>query len=47
MLHHIQKDNANEDAAEKAHKVRSGHIEAHEKRKMYFLEKLKQFKDFK
>ena len=47
MLYHIQKDNANEDAAEKANKVRSGHIEAHEKRKMYFLEKLKQFKDFK
>ena len=41
------RDSAQQDAAEKANKVRSTHIEAHEKRKMYFLEKLKQFKDFK
>lgn len=47
MLYHIQKDNVTEDNIEKANKVRSDHIEAHEKRKLYFLEKLKQFKDFK
>lgn len=47
LLGHIQRDSANEDAAEKANKVRSGHVEAQEKRKMYFLDKLKQFKDFK
>ena len=29
MLYHIQKDNMNEDNAEKANRVRSGHIEAH------------------
>lgn len=37
----------NEDNVEKANRVRAGHIEAHEKRKMYFLDKLKQFKDYK
>ena len=37
----------NEENAEKANKVRAGHIEAHEKRKVYFLDKLKQFKDIK
>ena len=47
LLHHIMKDNAQEEASEKAHRVRSDHIEAHEKRKMYFLDKLKQFKDLK
>lgn len=47
VLHHIQVDNMNEDNVEKANKVRAGHIEAHEKRKMYFLDKLKQFKDYK
>ena len=47
MLNHIQRDNMNEENAEKANKVRAGHIEAHEKRKLYFLDKLKQFKDIK
>jgi hypothetical protein len=31
----------------KANKIRADHVEAHEKRKLYFLEKLKQFKDFR
>lgn len=47
LLYHIQKDTANEEASEMANKVRTGHIEAHEKRKVYFLEKLRQFKDIK
>lgn len=47
ILHHIQVDNSTEDNIEKANKVRSGHIQAHQKRKLYFLEKLKQFKDYK
>lgn len=29
MLYHIQKDNINEDNAERANRVRSSHIEAH------------------
>jgi hypothetical protein len=47
VLYHIQRDNMNEENAEKANKVRLDHIEAHEKRKVYFLDKLKQFKDYK
>lgn len=37
LLYHIQKDNLAEDNIEKANRVRADHIEAHEKRKVYFL----------
>jgi hypothetical protein len=36
-----------EENAEKANRIRMEHIEAHEKRKLYFLDKLQQFKQFK
>ncbi len=46
-LSQIKKDNMMEENAEKANKVRIEHIEAHQKRKVYFLDKLQQFKQFK
>ena len=47
ILNSVQKDNIVEDNTEKANRIRFDHIEAHEKRKLYFLDKLKQFKNFK
>lgn len=47
VLTQVQRDNAVEENAERANKVRVEHIEAHEKRKMYFLDKLQQFKQIK
>ena len=47
MLSQVQRENLKEENAEKANRVRIDHIYAHEKRKMYFLDKLQQFKQFK
>ena len=47
MLNQVQRENLKEENADKANKIRMDHIEAHEKRKLYFLDKLQQFKQFK
>lgn len=47
MLNQVQRENMKEENSEKANKIRMDHIEAHEKRKLYFLDKLQQFKNFK
>lgn len=36
-----------EENAERANRIRIEHIDAQQKRKMYFLDKLQQFKQFK
>ena len=47
MLSQVQRENLKEENAERANRVRIDHIEAHEKRKLYFLDKLQQFKQYK
>lgn len=47
MLNQIQRENLREENADKANRIRMDHIDAHEKRKLYFLDKLQQFKHFK
>lgn len=47
MLNQIQRENLREENADRANRIRMDHIDAHEKRKLYFLDKLQQFKHFK
>jgi hypothetical protein len=47
MLNQIQRENMREENADRANRIRMDHIDAHEKRKLYFLDKLQQFKQFK